>query len=131
MNTSNVFSIALKVRDYECDMQGIVNNAVYMNYFEHARHEFLIQQGVNFKQLIDKDVFLIAVKSEIEFKKPLQAQTSFIVTCEFKQKSKVRVVFEQQILNKNNEIMTIGRMESAAINGAGKDLRLNAIFDLS
>ncbi|MBU2223338.1 MAG: acyl-CoA thioesterase, partial [Gammaproteobacteria bacterium] len=31
-----VFSVDFKVRDYECDMQGIVNNAVYFNYLEHA-----------------------------------------------------------------------------------------------
>ena len=35
------FKIALPVRDYECDMQGYVNNAVYQNYLEHARHEYL------------------------------------------------------------------------------------------
>lgn len=32
-----VFRIDLKVRDYECDLQGIVNNGVYFNYLEHAR----------------------------------------------------------------------------------------------
>ncbi len=35
------FCLDFKVRDYECDMEGIVNNATYMNYLEHARHEFL------------------------------------------------------------------------------------------
>ncbi|RKX91588.1 MAG: acyl-CoA thioesterase, partial [Spirochaetes bacterium] len=27
-----MFSIEFKIRDYECDQQGIVNNAVYLNY---------------------------------------------------------------------------------------------------
>ncbi|NLI24182.1 MAG: acyl-CoA thioesterase, partial [Bacteroidales bacterium] len=30
------FELEMEVRDYECDIQGIVNNAVYMNYLEHA-----------------------------------------------------------------------------------------------
>ena len=42
--------IELKVRDYECDMQGVVNNGIYQNYLEHARHEFLQAHGINFAQ---------------------------------------------------------------------------------
>ena len=32
-----LFSIDLKVRDYECDLQGVVNNANYQHYMEHTR----------------------------------------------------------------------------------------------
>ena len=42
------FKIDLQVRDYECDMQGYVNNAIYQNYLEHARHEYLQRLGINF-----------------------------------------------------------------------------------
>ena len=36
-----IFEMSWKVRDYECDLQGIVNNAVYMHYLEFTRNEFL------------------------------------------------------------------------------------------
>ena len=45
------FEIELTVRDYECDLQGIVNNAVYQHYLEHARHTFLEEVGLNFHTL--------------------------------------------------------------------------------
>lgn len=35
-----LFEQAMKVRDYECDAQGIVNNANYQHYYEVVRHEF-------------------------------------------------------------------------------------------
>ncbi len=32
------FKLNFEVRDYECDLGGIVNNAVYQHYLEHTRH---------------------------------------------------------------------------------------------
>jgi len=43
-----IYELEMKVRDYECDLQGIVNNANYQHYLEHTRHEFLTSVGVSF-----------------------------------------------------------------------------------
>ncbi|HAD03062.1 MAG TPA: acyl-CoA thioesterase, partial [Porphyromonadaceae bacterium] len=44
---SYIFKLSMKVRDYECDLQGVVNNANYQHYLEHTRHEFLESLGEN------------------------------------------------------------------------------------
>ena len=49
-----MFQLAMAVRDYECDMQGVVNNAVYQNYLEHTRHEFLKSRGLDFARLTEQ-----------------------------------------------------------------------------
>lgn len=49
-----IFELVMKVRDYECDLQGIVNNANYQHYMEHTRHEFIKTAGLNFSDLHNK-----------------------------------------------------------------------------
>ena len=46
-----IYELKMKVRDYECDLQGIVNNANYQHYIEHTRHEFLTSTGISFAGL--------------------------------------------------------------------------------
>ena len=55
----------LKVRDYECDLQGVVNNAVYQNYLEHARHEFLLSRGIDFSALAREGINLVVIRAEL------------------------------------------------------------------
>ena len=50
------FELEMKVRDYECDLQGIVNNANYQHYTEHTRHEFLRSEGVSFAELHERGI---------------------------------------------------------------------------
>ena len=49
-----IFKLEMKVRDYECDLQGVVNNANYQHYMEHTRHEYLESLGENFGEIHEK-----------------------------------------------------------------------------
>ena len=46
-----IFETRIEVRDYECDIEGIVNNANYLHYLEHTRHLFLKSIGVSLAKL--------------------------------------------------------------------------------
>ena len=56
MEKKYCFELEMKVRDYECDMQGIVNNANYQHYLEHARHEFLQSTGTAFVDMREQGI---------------------------------------------------------------------------
>ena len=76
----NDFSLEMSVRDYECDMQGVVNNSVYQNYLEHTRHEYLKSIGINFKSYTERGVNLVVVRIEMDYKFSLASGDKFIVT---------------------------------------------------
>lgn len=85
------------VRDYECDLQGVVNNANYQHYLEHARHEFLISKGISFSELHDEGLDLIVTRVEIEYKYPLRSRDKFVIRTDIERHGNVRLVFNQDI----------------------------------
>jgi acyl-CoA thioester hydrolase len=91
------FQIEMEVRDYECDMEGIVNNAVYLNYLEHARHGFLHQKGLTFKDWITQGIQLVVYRIEADYLYPLRSGDKFYVTARAERISKLRFGFPQEI----------------------------------
>jgi acyl-CoA thioester hydrolase len=94
---NNPYNLKFDVRDYECDLQGVVNNANYQHYLEHARHQFLISKGVSFVQLHDEGTDLIVTRVEIDYKFPLRSHDEFIVTVAIQREGNARIIFIQEI----------------------------------
>lgn len=92
-----LFSIELKVRDYECDMQGIVNNTNYQHYLEHARHEFLHTVGLDFSKLTEEGIILVVKRIEIDYQFPLRSGDRYLVDCSPVRISPLRFGFNQNI----------------------------------
>ena len=91
------FYLDFMVRDYECDMQGVVNNAVYQNYLEHARHEYLKQLGIDFSELARRGINLVVVRAELDYKRSLQSGDRFRVGIRMERVSPLRFAFLQEI----------------------------------
>ena len=91
-----IFELQMKVRDYECDLQGIVNNANYQHYIEHTRHEFLSSLGVSFARLHDEGIDPVVARLNMAFKTPLKSGDEFISKLYIK-KEGIKYVFYQDI----------------------------------
>lgn len=91
-----IYSLSFKVRDYECDLQGIVNNANYQHYTEHTRHEFLLSRGVSFAQLHDEGVDAVVSAMQLRFKSPLHSGDEFVCKLGLK-KEGIKYIFQQDI----------------------------------
>jgi len=109
-------SAEFTVRDYECDIQGVVNNANYLHYLEHARHEFLISKEIDFIQLHHEGLDLIVTKSEIEYKYPLRSRDKFVVKTNILREGNIRLVFLQEIYRTGDlKVIVKARITGAAI----------------
>ena len=123
--------LEFKVRDYECDMQGVVNNSVYQNYLEHARHEFLQAQGVNFAELTAAGINLVVTRAELDYKKSLASNDRFVVRSRLQQVSKVRFEFQQDIFRLPEEsLMLVARITGTSLNARGRPYLPDAISRL-
>lgn len=97
------FELELQVRDYECDIQGIVNNAVYQNYLEHCRHKFLNSIRLDFNQLHADGIDGVVVRAELDYKFPLLPGDVFYVRLKVKKQGRLRILFDQQIVRKTDD----------------------------
>lgn len=91
-----IFEYTMKVRDYECDLQGIVNNANYQHYLEHTRHEFLLTEGISFAQLHEQGIDAVVARITMSFKTPLRSGDEFL-SCLRLKKEGIKFIFEQDI----------------------------------
>ena len=119
--SDQTFKIEIEVRDYECDMEGIVNNAVYMNYLEHARHGFLKHKEVNFAELTKSGIQLVVFRIEADYLFPLKSGDKFIVTASAERISKLRFGFAQDIFRlEDNKPILKAMVFGTSLNAEGK-----------
>jgi len=122
------FELEFKVRDSELDIQGVVNNAVYMNYLEHARNEYLLSRNIDFAALHNEGKDLIVIKAEMTFKKPLRSRDRFIIKLNTVREGHLKVVFEQDIYRfPDNKFIMKARITGACI-CKGKPIVLTEVF---
>ena len=87
----------MEVRDHELDRFGVVNNAVYQNYLEHARHAFLASRGISLTHLLEEKFRPVITRIDLEYLLPLQSGDSFLVQLWLTRLTRVKFQFFQQI----------------------------------
>jgi acyl-CoA thioester hydrolase len=132
MDNKYIYELKMKVRDYECDLQGIVNNANYQHYIEHTRHEFLLANGVSFAELHEQGTDAVVARLNMQFKTPLKSGDEFVSKLNVK-KEGIKYVFYQDIYRlPDMKIVIKAQVETVCIvNGRlGESDVPNSRFDL-
>ena len=108
------FEIEMKVRDYECDSRGVVNNANYLHYMENTRHEFMYSLGMSFKESQLMKIDPIVVRANLHYKTPLTGGDVFISKLTVERKG-VKMIFYQTIYRKSDNVLCCSGTIEAAI----------------
>lgn len=118
---TEVFTLDFKVRDYECDLQGVVNNANYQHYLEHTRHEYLQHIGIDFAKLAEEGTLLVVKRIEIDYQFPLRSRDYFQVDCQLERISPLRFGFNQRIIRMpDQKVIVSAKVIGTCINQKGR-----------
>ena len=109
------YELKMKVRDYECDLEGIVNNANYQHYMEHTRHEFLLQAGISFADMHSRGIDAVVARITIAYKSPLRSRDEFLSCLNVRQEG-IRYVFHQDIYRVSDmKLVARGKVDTVCL----------------
>ncbi len=96
----------IRVRYSETDQMGVVYHGSYLPYFEIGRVEWLRTKGISYKYLEDNGIGLPIANLTLNYKKSARYDDLLYVKTKLKSYSGVKIEFECEIHNEENELLT-------------------------
>lgn len=105
-----------KVRSYECDSYGHVNNAIYLNYLEYARTEFMRFIGFDYAKCVNLGFYLYVTHIDIFYKASAFLDDELIIETEPLKKGAVSGTFKQIIKKQDGTVCVEAQVSWASVN---------------
>ncbi|WP_327121476.1 acyl-CoA thioesterase [Streptomyces sp. NBC_01341] len=113
------YFVDVTVRGYELDTQGHLNQAVYLQYAEHARWELLRAAGLPQEKLLASGVGPVQLEVTVKYLRELRGGDRVRVSCEFSYGAGKTFGVRQQIVKEDGTV-------AAEISGLAGMLDLSA-----
>ena len=120
MESDYIYELEFLVRDYELDIQGVVNNANYQHYLEHTRHEFMRAAGVDFAGLQERGMIPVVSRIEIDYKLSLRSADRFVVRLGLRRYGRLRFLFDQDIYRLPDEALIASAVVTGVVIQGGR-----------
>jgi YbgC/YbaW family acyl-CoA thioester hydrolase len=120
----------LTVRSYECDTNGHVNNAVYLNYLEVARHEMLAALGMDYAGMRSAGFGLVVARIDIRYRRPAVEGDALTILSRATKRLRVGGIIAQRIL-KGEELIAEADVTWVSIDARGRAAPMPDRFDVA
>ncbi len=91
-------SLTLRVRYCECDPMGVVHHASYAPWLEMGRTEILRASGVTYAAMEQAGIFLVIVKLDIRYRRPVKYDDLVEIRTKVKSVSRVKIEHEYDVI---------------------------------
>jgi len=119
----------LRVRTYECDSNGHVNNATYLNYLEYGRHEYMRSIGMDYLQLMKAGYGIFVARIEIDYKRPATIDDELVIHTWPVKRGAVSGVLMQEILH-GEDMIAAAKVTWAFVDSNGMPVKIPKEFDV-
>ena len=124
-----LYECALEARSYECDIHGHINNAVYLNYLEVGRYDFLQKAGVRYDEMRARGYGLVVSRIRIDYRNAAFRGDQLRVVTAPLVKGRVRCVFSQRVY-RGQELVADAEVTWACVGPDGRPVPLPPELDL-
>ncbi len=108
------------VQSYELDSYNHVNNAVFLNYLELGRMEFLKAIGFDYPGLYEAGLYLYVTRVDIRYRASARLFDELSIEVEPIKLGKVSGVFRQTITNQRGEVCAEAEVSWGCVDKNGK-----------
>ena len=119
----------LTVRSYECDSYAHVNNAVYLNYLELARHELLAAIGVDYAGMRAEGFGLVVARIDIRYRRPAVEGDALTILSRATKRLRVGGIITQRIL-RGEDVIAEADVTWVSIDARGRAAPMPEQFDV-
>lgn len=125
----DIFESTHRVRAYECDYYGHVNNAIYLNYLEFARMETLEAKGLSLTTLRDEGFQLVILQIDIKYIYPAVTGDLIRICTGMKSYKNTTCTFHQEIFRSSDDKkLADADVTWAVINLQGRPVRIPQVL---
>lgn len=106
-----LFKSTVIVREWETDMQGVVNNAHYHNLLQQTRTEFLASIGIDIRQWsLERNIDFVVYETSIQYRRPVIPGETFISGLNLRREG-VRFVYTQELRREDGTLCIKARID--------------------